>query len=91
MRMTNRPTVDKKTFRDFTLIYFVSQPIPYAAAQMPHNLPSQNADFLPMSHPALDSRWPVGMFLQPAPSGLNPTWTTTAMSTSSTVISSWDR
>lgn len=57
--------LDKKTLRDVTLIYFTLQAVPYAAAQMPHNLRSWDDDFLPIGHPAIRVSRPVGMYLPP--------------------------
>jgi hypothetical protein len=57
--------LDKKTLRDVTIIYFVSQAVPYAAAQMPNNMRGLIDHSLPMGHPAIHAPRQVGMFLPP--------------------------
>jgi hypothetical protein len=64
--------LDKKTLRDVTLIYFAAQAVPYAAAQMPHNLRSLSDDFLPIGHPAIYAARQVGMYLPTESQGHEP-------------------
>jgi hypothetical protein len=93
--------LDKRTLRDVTLIYFVSQAVPYAAAQMPHNLRSVNDDFPLIGHPAIHAPRQVGVFLPPYSQSHEPDLDDegiasmigriNSMSTSSTFSSSLDR